>query len=217
MSIINDALKKLQNQIAHSNPNPANESMNSAQSELTPAQQAGFQPIPSNNTQPISAMAISKFSQKNKESRLVLIIGILCLLIGLFVPVVNKQSLIVVLISHLPKQVKSSQVVQTKIPAVIASTATATTVTSQPEQKQQPVNTLTKNFIAPASKPSAKNQSRIIINGTMTQGEKNLALIDGQIYEEGDEVDGVKLIKVTPKGVTILENGEERVVKVIGQ
>jgi hypothetical protein len=213
MSIINDALKKLQNQISHSNPQPANGNMNSAQSELTPAQKAGFQPVPSNDTQHVAAMAAPQSLQNHKESRIVLILGILCLLIGLFVPVVNKQSLIVVLISHLPKQTKPSKVIQTKTPAV-----TIATVTPRPEQKQQPINTLIKNLTAPASKPSSsKNQSRIIINGTMTRGEQNLALIDGQIYEEGDEVDGVKLIKITPKGVTILENGEEHVVKVIGQ
>jgi hypothetical protein len=186
--------------------------MNSAQAELTPAQKAGFQPVPSNDTQHASAVTAPQSSQNNKESRLVLILGILCLLIGLFVPVVNKQSLIVVLISQLPKEAKSSKVMQTKTSAV-----TVATVTPQPERKKEPINALIKNLTAPASKTSSKNQSRIIINGTMTRGEQNLALIDGQIYEEGDEVAGVKLIKITPKGVTILENGEERTVKVIGQ
>ena len=209
MSIINDALKKLQNQITHSNPHTAKENTISAQMKSTPAQQAGFQPIPSNDSQPAPQPAIAQSTQKNKGSRLVLILGILCLLIGLFVPIVNKQSLIFVLVSHLPKQQKSSKVIQTKIPVAIVQPA--------PEQKQESINTLIKNLAAPASKPSSKNQSRIIINGTMTRGEQNLALIDGQIYEEGDEVDGVKLIKITPKGVTILENGEERTVKVIGQ
>ena len=213
MSIINDALKKLQNQITHSNPQPANGSMHSAQAELTPAQKAGFQPVPSNDTQHVSAVTAPQSSQNNKESRLVLILGILCLIIGLFVPVVNKQSLIVVLISQLPKEAKSSKAMPTKTSAV-----TVATVTPQPERKKEPINALIKNLTAPASKPSSsKNQSRIIINGTMTRGEQNLALIDGQIYEEGDEVDGVKLIKITPKGVTVLENGEERTVKILGQ
>ena len=213
MSIINDALKKLQNQITHSNPQQASGNMNSAQAELTPAQKAGFQPIPSNDTQHISATAAPQPSQKNTESRLVLILGILCLLIGLFVPVINKQSLIVVLMSHLPKQAKSSKTIQTKTPAI-----TVAAVTRQPERKQEPINTLIKNLTAPMAKTSAKTtQSRLIINGTMTRGEQNLALIDGQIYEEGDVVDGIKLIKITPKGVTILENGEEHTVKVIGQ
>jgi hypothetical protein len=209
MSIINDALKKLQNQITQSNPHTAKENTLSSQMELTPAQQAGFQPILSNEQKPASVQPTKKTKEDNKESSLVLILGILCLLIGLLLPVVNKQSLIHVLLSHIPKKQKSSIAIQSRTPIVIAQPV--------PEQKQEPAKTLIKNQAAPASKPSSRNQNRIIINGTMTRGEQNLALIDGQIYEEGDEVDGVELIKITPKGVTILENGEQRIIKVLGQ
>ena len=205
MSIINDALKKLQDQISHSNPKT---DAIIQQTELTPAQQAGFQPIPLNNPHETYRAP----EQKTKESRLVLILGIMCLLIGLFAPIINKQSVILTLLAKLPKQNKI-----TKTVPVAAKTPVLKTITPKPVKKQEPVSSLIKNLTAPISKPSANSQSRIIINGIMTRGQQNLALIDGQIYEEGEEVDGVKIIKITTKGATVLENGVEHSVKVMGQ
>ena len=205
MSIINDALKKLQDQISHSNPKT---DAIIQQTELTPAQQAGFQPIPLNNPHETYRAP----EQKPKESRLVLILGVLCLLIGLFAPIINKQSVILTLLAKLPKQNKI-----TKTVPVAAKTPVLKTITPKPVKKQEPVSSLIKNLTAPISKPSANSQSRIIINGIMTRGQQNLALIDGQIYEEGEEVDGVKIIKITTKGATVLENGVEHSVKVMGQ
>lgn len=213
MSIINDALKKLQAQLSHTQAG-SNEIQSPASSApLTAAQQAGFEPVPSlyassNAVQP-------KPAEKSSGSKLAIILGLLCLLTALFAPIVNKQSVISMLLTKIPKRAtvataKSLQTTPLK-PAPIVNTTPA------PEENPKPIQQIVKNLTAPITKAQLKTSSRIIINGIMTRGEDNLALIDGQVYEEGEEVDGVKILKITPKGVTVLENGDERFVKVMGQ
>lgn len=220
MSIINDALKKLQHQIGPTNPAPSQNTPTS-QPEQTPAQLAGFQPVPENAQQQAPTSSQPKEEKPKKESRLVLILGILCLLISLFAPIVNKQSLIVVLINQIPKKQIAVPKKEVLTPAAMLSPAPTPIPQpepqAEPEQKQQPISTLIKNLTTPAAKVRPKTQNRIIINGVMSNGGQNLVLIDGQVYEEGEEVNGVKLIKITPKGVTVLEDGQERTIKVLGQ
>lgn len=212
MSIINDALKKLQNEISHSHNKPAN-----AQAPLTAAQQAGFQPVPSPETQSAMSSEVTELQPptplpaKVKESSLVYILGVLCLMIGLFAPIVNKQSVIGMLIERLPKHSKISlphPKVRTAAPAPAK------------EKRQETPRSLIDNIKSMASpKPAAapsSSRSRIIVNGIMARGKQNLALIDGQVYEQGEEVDGVKIIKINPNSIVVLEDGVERTVKVAG-
>ncbi len=228
MSIINDALKKLQNQIGHSTPQASELNTNVAQEELIPAQKAGFQPAEVQKQ--VNEMSESHQKQKPKqnESHLVIVLGILCLLIGLFVPIVKKQSVVLVLANQVSsqwnqfKQSKQKQQFKQTNPskpvAVAAVAAVPKMATPAPAPRQKPARTIAENT-APAAtikKSSNKTPSRLIINGIMTKGEQNLALVDGQIYEEGDMVDGVKILKITTKGVTIIEDGEERTIKIMG-
>lgn len=215
MSIINEALKKLQNQISHSNPKISSEPsvIQPQQTELTAAQQAGFQPIPEPaSAQPLQS-APQPSGQRAKESRLVLILGILCLLTALFAPVVNKQSVMGMLLAKLPKNINFPKIQKPQTPAAALAASVP-----QPEKRQEPIQKIIQTFTAPAAaKSSANPPSRLSINGVMTHGTQNLVLIDGQVYEEGEEVDGVKIIKITSKGATVLENGTERFIKVLGQ
>lgn len=213
MSIINDALKKLQAQIAHSHPSAFDGQNGSPSKPLTAAHQAGFEPVASlySSTKPSQ----QKPAERTSESKLVIILGLLCLLTALFAPVVNKQSVMSMLLAKIPKKTNAIATVQS-IPTTL-NTAPVVHTTTEPERKQEPIRQIVKKLTAPISKPQANTPSRLIVNGIMTHGEKNLALIDGQIYEEGDEVDGIKLLKITPKGVIVLENGIERPVKVLGQ
>ncbi len=124
MSIINEALKKLQNQISHTHPHakPSSEqtAVQQQPTELTAAQQAGFQPVPETSVQ-VSQPAAEPSVQKPKGSRLVIILGILCLLTALFAPVVNKQSVMGMLLAKLPKNISISLPKTQKIkpPAVV--------------------------------------------------------------------------------------------------
>jgi hypothetical protein len=52
------------------------------------------------------------------------------------------------------------------------------------------------------------------LEGIMNMGEKKVALINGSIYEEGQTVDGMTVVKVTESNVTVLENGVEKVLKI---
>ncbi len=220
MSIINEALKKLQNQISHTHPHakPSSEqtAVQQQPTELTAAQQAGFQPVPETSVQ-VSQPAAEPSVQKPKGSRLVIILGILCLLTALFAPVVNKQSVMGMLLAKLPKNISISLPKTQKIKPQTPAEALAA---AEPEKKVEPIQKIIQNLTGPAAaitKSGGTPSSRIIVNGVMTHGAENLVLIDGQVYEEGNEVDGVKILKITSKGITVLENGSERFIKVMGQ
>lgn len=235
MSIINDALKKLQNQI---DDNESSISTLVEKNDLTATQQEGFRSTMTEEPISTQESATQKPAQKRtppkapQESHLAMVLIILCLLTGLFIPVFNKQSIVTIafqqisqLSNHFQKrsvpEIKHHEVSKTdEFPnamAVASHTAAQAPVTVQETVTPPVVSTTPAEVPVPAtaSKP-VRAQSRLIINGIMTQGDKNLVLIDGQIYEEGDTVDGVEIIKVTPKGVDILENGEQRFLKVMG-
>ena len=217
MSIINDALKKLQNDISSTTAKPAADQNAASQTHLTPAQQAGFQPIPSPGelqtvpSQTTEQQPPAPTAAKSKESRIVYILGILCLMIGLFAPIVNKQSVIGMLIERWPKQTKSKVARPVARPAVVRAPGAP----SQQETPRSLIDNI-KAMASPAPTPTASSKGRITVNGIMARGKQNLALIDGQVYEEGEEIDGVKLIKITPNSIVVLENGAERTIKVAG-
>ena len=66
-----------------------------------------------------------------------------------------------------------------------------------------------------ASKAAAQSQGRIILNGIMSQDGHHVALIDGQVYEEGENIDGTKIIKINASSIVVSENGVERTIKVM--
>lgn len=214
MSIINDALKKLQNNISHKNNKPVSHPA-SPQAPLTAAQQAGFQPIPSSEAQSTMSSEITELQPptlihaKTKESHLVYIIGLLCLMIGLFAPIVNKQSVIGMLIKKLPKHAMKPARATTR------AVATPTTQQAQQESPKSIIDNI-KAMASPSPTPAPVSRGRIILNGIMARGKQNLALIDGQVYEQGEEIDGVKIVKINPNNIVILENGTERTIKVAG-
>ena len=52
------------------------------------------------------------------------------------------------------------------------------------------------------------------IHGIMSDPNGNVVLIDNGIYAEGDEVQGVKIIKISLDGIVILKDGKEETVRV---
>ncbi len=52
------------------------------------------------------------------------------------------------------------------------------------------------------------------IQGIMSNGTNNVALINGNVYEEGSIIEGVKIVKITMQALTIEHNGQEEVVPV---
>ncbi len=52
------------------------------------------------------------------------------------------------------------------------------------------------------------------IHGVMSNGSNNLVLIDDQVYQEGDDVDGVKIVKISLDSITVISNGKEETIRV---
>ena len=52
------------------------------------------------------------------------------------------------------------------------------------------------------------------IHGVMSNGSNNLVLINDQVYQEGDEVDGAKIVKINLNSITVINNGVEQTIPV---
>jgi hypothetical protein len=62
-----------------------------------------------------------------------------------------------------------------------------------------------------AAKPAALT---LDIHGIMFKKNGNLVLIDDQVYQEGDEVDGTKIVKIGLNSITVVNNGIEQKIPV---
>ena len=233
MSIINDALKKLQNNPSSQTPEEKKLSTQAStpmdEPQWTSAQKAGFQPAPpsAGETTVTSAMKPKKSSKvptenKGSESSIVYILGVLCLMIGLFAPIVNKQSVMSMLMQSLPKPSHSARIAPARAVAVTPAKTQPAPAAVVREEKPAPAASIQSFFnnLAAAPTPAAATPSAassdtaITITGIMTQGSKSVALINGQVYEEGDTVNGVKIIKITSNAVVVAKNGVERTIRV---
>lgn len=236
MSIINEALRKLQNQIS-SNELSQSPHINPSVEKITPttSQEERYQTVMTEDRQSIENTNQQKTSENTQESHLAIVLIILCLLTGLFVPIFNKQSIIALTrqqLNQLTRHFQKPQAIQLEQKTYSPRLTTNSNPTPAPEPQPSAISkaistssnsALKTSSISPlppspttTAPKSNRTQSRLIVNGILTQGEKNLVLIDGQIYEEGDTVEGIQIIKITSKGVNIREDGEEKFVKVMG-
>jgi len=63
--------------------------------------------------------------------------------------------------------------------------------------------------IANSAKPAP---TTLDIHGIMANATGNLVLINDQVYQEGDEIDGAKIIKINLNSITINNNGTEQTI-----
>ena len=70
------------------------------------------------------------------------------------------------------------------------------------------------NAAATPTMESATPAEPLAINGVMASQGHNIALINGNIYQEGDEISGIKIVRIAVDAVTILRNGKEETVEV---
>ncbi|MDO8675885.1 MAG: hypothetical protein Q7K71_07230 [Candidatus Omnitrophota bacterium] len=70
----------------------------------------------------------------------------------------------------------------------------------------------TKTEAKPEPKPEYADT--LNIHGIMSDPNGNVVLIDNGIYAEGDEVQGVKIIKISLDGIVILKDGKEETIRV---
>jgi len=52
------------------------------------------------------------------------------------------------------------------------------------------------------------------IHGIMANGDHNLVLINDQVFQEGDEIDGAKIVKIDLDSITIINNGIQQTILV---
>lgn len=52
------------------------------------------------------------------------------------------------------------------------------------------------------------------VRGIMANGPNNLALINDQVYQEGDVVNGIKIVKISLDSITVINNGTEQTIPV---
>jgi type II secretory pathway component PulC len=68
------------------------------------------------------------------------------------------------------------------------------------------------NTASSQSKPAAP--ITLNIHGIMSNDSGNLVLINDQVYQEGDEIDGAKITKINLDSITIMNNGAEQTILV---
>ncbi len=66
----------------------------------------------------------------------------------------------------------------------------------------------------PKPEPKPEHADTLNIHGIMSDPKGNVVLIDNGIYAEGDEVNGVKIIKISLDGIVILKDGKEETIRV---
>ena len=72
-----------------------------------------------------------------------------------------------------------------------------------------PEATTTKNAATPPPRPAIFN-----IQGIMTNNGSTVALINGKIYEQGDDIGGAKITNIGADTITISRNGTEETIPV---
>jgi hypothetical protein len=70
------------------------------------------------------------------------------------------------------------------------------------------------NLPAIADTPKTSTPVTLNIHGVMSNDTGNVALINDQIYQEGDTVDGVKIVKISLDSVTVINNGKKEIIPV---
>ncbi len=221
MSIINDALKKVQSSLNHGKKPESAASVSSepanpysdAMPQYTPpaAPESSEAPAPAVASTPAAAAA-KVTAIKAKESNMVSILGAICLLIALFAPIVNQQSVFNMIVH--PKKTRSSSATSSRTQKISSASATvAQKAASIKEGLAKSLASFNAQETAPTVVRSPSGQ-KIALNGIMAQGSKNVALIDGYVYEAGETVKGIKIVAINATNIVIEENGQQSTLKV---
>ena len=227
MSIINDALKKAQADLNKSNevpaitpeplPNPAPKK-ESVVNSSTPGDPVSAS-TPLSGTElpwtehpkapwqitaepPAAAKSTEPSAQNKKEIRiqprssLVYLILILCALTGLSLIFFNKSETLFSKASFkIPKL--SLKLPLSKGTTILTSrTAPAEAATGIPQ--------------------NVSSATTVTVGGIMTNGNQKVALINNKVYAEGDEINGMKILKISFDEVTVTDHGEEKSFRVKG-
>jgi type II secretory pathway component PulC len=185
MSIINDALKKAQQGL-----NPQGDKAKDAQAK-SPWATENYEATP-----PVEQLPTPK---KNKIKTL---INNACI-------IVIATAITIASISYILQQFQSD------IPRV--KTFAQTSINKFMNKKGiKPKPPAPKPLAQLTLNPAATGTASLTLNvhGIMSSNGRNVALINDQVYQEGDEIDGTKIVKINLDSITVNTNGTEKTILV---
>lgn len=188
MSIIHDALKKVQASLQKASSSPA--------AQQTPAQTSApaVPPVEQRTSPDGPPEEKLEVLRKPRTGQLLWIFGILLVLCWL----TYRSSLEGFDFGTVKKWVDAQQL---RIKTMVAG--------------KKPAQPLAVVVPSPASSAdSGKPSSVFNIQGVMTSGDKNVALINGKIYEEGNEIGGIKILSIEHNTIQISNNGKTETIQI---
>ena len=206
MSIIHDALKKVQQGLASKTEDievipPATKPNTSAYIYDTPAP-AGVETLPES---PLEVIAPKAPIQNKIKSALALICA-LVITAGSTLFIYQQFRNYIPMAQRMAKKSINQLMHKEEIPDF----------KTQTPSELKPLMKLTVNppVSSPASTIKPPAPTTLSVHGIMSGSTGNLVLIDDQVYQEGDEVDGAKIIKIDLDSITVILNGQEQKIRV---
>jgi hypothetical protein len=203
MSIIHDALKKVQEGLSpKTNPPPEN---------LPPAQNTSgyiYETAPVAETLPTSNQetTVQKPPIQNKIKSILALVCAMAITLGAGWYIYKQFQNDIPMVQRLAKKSFYKLIHKKEVPDFKTKT---------PEELV-PLAQFTIN--APAAKTTGATQPpapiTLDIHGIMSNPSGNVVLINDQVYQEGDEVGGAKIVKINLDSITVLINGTEETIHV---
>ena len=200
MSIIHDALKKVQRGLSSKiDRTPA-----SASTVTQTASGYIYETPPQNETlsQGGQQTINQKMSMKNKIKSLLILLCALVITVACILYIFQQFQ------SNIPRVRNFAQ--RSFFQLIRKSPVIKTT----PTEDLKPLAQFTVNpsALSKMNKPPAP--VTLNIHGIMSNGSGNLVLINDQVYQEGDDIDGAKIVKINLDSITVDNNGIEQTILV---
>jgi hypothetical protein len=216
MSIINDALKKVQQGL-----NPKADETSTA--PAAPSQNTENIFSSTENPKPPMSLPIEKLpAAKNKARSVLILICSIAFALGA-VALLCKQ--LNVYFPRIQRAVKSSYyklIHKEEIPEFKTKTAKDLVPLAKitvnpakpisPAPSQAPVSAANQQPMTYATDPNI--HGTLNVHGVLANPTGNVVLINDQVYQEGDDVDGVKIVKINLNSIQINNNGQEETIRV---
>lgn len=190
MSLIQDALKRKNEESAHSMPQPPKEPSS----------------LPPREPPPHPAPQQAPEDSPKKTRALPVILGLLGILIGL-------AALSLLSRPEQPKRSAASEPSQQQL-----SPQPEPAPQPQPAPATNPVPTPEPTPTAPETNaaPPAAEWPELIYSGSAASGDQALAIINGRMLSEGNRIGDVTILKIGKNEVLVERQGEERILRVDG-
>lgn len=179
MSIINDALKKVQQSLQHSRPSRHGGPDPSSPPEAGPQNTEMMDQL--SNLTPTGPKSAFSFFKEWRDTAILLMCFAICIILFFLILYLFRQN-----------------------PTV-------------PPPKTAPASTAVQKRPEPPPVSAVPDQDGIIVTGVMKMGSENMALINNEIYEVGEMIDGARIITIEMDRVEIMKDGNIQVLRVHGK